>query len=511
MKKNVFALSVATALAALAGSANAQVPFIQPDAGTVSAGNVVATEFRVNDGGIGHVLLQPYYTVQGARNTLLNVTNTDTKNGKAVKVRFRGARNSDDVFDFYVFLSPGDVWRSRVYRDGERTYLDSSDTSCTLPGADVIKNTAFKTVRVFNDLESEVREGYVELLTAADIPPGSALYKSIKHDRMTGKVSCNLPQLIDSTVRLTDLDTARKNGLDFPTAGLVGQWAIVDVSKNNAVSGNATALVATDAKGVPGAGSIVVAPQDSVVAPLAWTDVTSPVLGTTDPLLTKGSVQAQNFDFPDLSTPYVKYAPTTRTPAGHQANELSAALAVSKVVNDFSTGMGVDLKTDWVFSMPTRRYGVAIDYATNTPVENSESAFFQLAGGANRAGNVRFEVENGIPHLSIALNGSYFDNNERQLQPEVSPARIQRLAGEVNVLTFNGNPADSVLGAQIAAQRVNPKLGTESIAEGWASISLENSVALANGYRSALPVVGYASFTAGSAALGFTFPHRYSR
>ncbi|RRD41166.1 hypothetical protein EII18_10480 [Comamonadaceae bacterium OH3737_COT-264] len=512
MKKNVFALSVATALAALAGSANAQVPFIQPDAGTVSAGNVVATEFRVNDGGIGHVLLNPYYTVQGSRNTLLNIVNTDTKNGKAVKVRFRGARNSDDVFDFYVFLSPGDVWRSRVYRKGEQTYLESNDTSCTLPSLDVIKDTPFKTVRVFNGAESEVREGYVELLTAADVPPGSALFKTIKHDLITGKVACSLPQLIDSTVRLTDLATARKNGLDFPTAGLIGHWAIVDVSKNTAVSGNTTALVATDAAGTYGAGSIVVAPQDATIAPLAWTDVASPILGTTDPLLTQGSVQAQNFDFPDLSTPYVKYASTAaRTPAGHQANELSAALAANKIVNEFSTGMGVDLKTDWVFSMPTRRYGVAIDYAANAAVQNPESAFFQLVGKNSRAGNVRFEVENSIPHLSITLNGAYFDNNERHLQPEVSPARIQRLAGEVNVLTFNGNPADSVLGAQIAAQRVNPVLGKESIAEGWAAVSLENSVAVANGYRSGLPVIGYASFTAGAAALGFTWPHRYSR
>lgn len=513
MKKNIFALSVAAALAGFAGSAAAQgVPFVKAE-GNVAAAEVAATEFAVNAGGVGHVLLTPYYTVQGARNTLLNIVNTDTKNGKAVKVRFRGARNSDDVFDFYVFLSPGDVWRSRVYTKDGQTRLDVPDSSCTLPSRDVVNATPFKTDRVYDGKDvAETREGYVEFLTAADIPEGSALYKTIKHHFVTGAVECDLEQLVKSTVRLTTAQAAKDNGLYFPSAGLVGHWAVVDVSKNTAVSGNNTALLAVK-DGAAALGNIVIAPQDAELVPDSWVD--GPTAGTTDPLLTTKAVLPVNVDFPDLSTPYVHYA-ATKAPAtndaGHQANELSAALAVKSIMNEFATGQGVDLKTDWVFSLPTRRYGVAIDYQASGAarfVKNPQSAFF----GAE---NVTLG-KGAIPHLEIRLNASYYDSNERGLLPVISPVGTgQRIAGEVNVLTFNGNPADSVLGAQISAQSLSPMLGLESITDGWGTIKLDNKRAAltsnhADYQKLGTPVIGYATFTAGSAALGFTWPHRFSR
>src|SRR5690554_6768852 len=94
MKKNLLALSVAAALGAGASAANAYEAF--------------GVE------GTGNSLVIPYYTVQGGNNTLINIVNTDTENGKAVKVRFRGAERSDDVFDFQVFLSPDDMWTANV-------------------------------------------------------------------------------------------------------------------------------------------------------------------------------------------------------------------------------------------------------------------------------------------------------------------------------------------------------------------------------------------------------------
>lgn len=120
------ALGVAAALSAVAAGVCAQ---------SVGTATATATQLEVNAGGMGHIQLVPYDTVQNANNTSLNIVNTGPRNGKAVKVRFRGARNSDDVFDFYVLLSPGDVWRSRVYRDeAGHTRLDlNGDTTCTLP------------------------------------------------------------------------------------------------------------------------------------------------------------------------------------------------------------------------------------------------------------------------------------------------------------------------------------------------------------------------------------------
>jgi hypothetical protein len=48
-------------------------------------------------------------------NTLMSVVNT-TASTKAIKVRFREGRNSLEVLDFNVFLSPFDVWTAAQSR-----------------------------------------------------------------------------------------------------------------------------------------------------------------------------------------------------------------------------------------------------------------------------------------------------------------------------------------------------------------------------------------------------------
>uniref|UniRef100_A0A7S3H3V9 Uncharacterized protein n=1 Tax=Spumella elongata TaxID=89044 RepID=A0A7S3H3V9_9STRA len=130
MKKNVLALSIAamigglgfvgTASAALdaAGNSNALVGTgVAGTAVDLAAGQLTkatATALTTQPGGVGHALLVPYFNAQNGNMTVLHVTNTDQTNGKAVKVRFRGAANSDDILDFQVFLSPGDVWTAAV-------------------------------------------------------------------------------------------------------------------------------------------------------------------------------------------------------------------------------------------------------------------------------------------------------------------------------------------------------------------------------------------------------------
>ena len=126
MKKNLLAASLAVALGSLSGGAAA---------------------WSVNDQGIGHYNLVPYYTVQEGSNTLINIVNTDTDNGKIVKVRFRATEWSDDALDFQVFLSPGDVWTAAVGVEGGVPKLVSQDKSCTLP-ADLGAGKAFPTTRV---------------------------------------------------------------------------------------------------------------------------------------------------------------------------------------------------------------------------------------------------------------------------------------------------------------------------------------------------------------------------
>ena len=174
MKKSLIALSVAAALGGVAGTASAQT---------------TATELVFNQSGVGHILIVPYFSTQSGNATLLNIVNTDTVNGKAVKIRFRGASNSDDVFDFQLFLSPADVWTANISKGASGlSRLTTDDKSCTLP-ANVNQDfitSRLNTVDLSGDaLANETREGYVEILTMGDIPSVSgttSVYFATKHN-----------------------------------------------------------------------------------------------------------------------------------------------------------------------------------------------------------------------------------------------------------------------------------------------------------------------------------------
>src|SRR5262245_47749946 len=87
----------------------------------------------------GEVLLYPYYTTRSdssgnAFATLLSVVNP-TASAKAMKVRFLEGKNSREVLDFNLFLSPFDVWTAAVLPDTATggAKIGTLDLSCTLP------------------------------------------------------------------------------------------------------------------------------------------------------------------------------------------------------------------------------------------------------------------------------------------------------------------------------------------------------------------------------------------
>jgi hypothetical protein len=130
--------------------------------------------------GWGHINVIPYYNVQDGNETNISITNPDLHNGKAVKVRFRGAEWSDDVLDFTVFLSPGDQWTG-VFADagvgGTGVALISNDSTCTSPRIPtaIEGGAPFETGRLDIDKRTTgALEGYIEVIVLADIPPITA-------------------------------------------------------------------------------------------------------------------------------------------------------------------------------------------------------------------------------------------------------------------------------------------------------------------------------------------------
>lgn len=421
MKKSTLALSIAAAIGSfgLVGAANAQM--------------------KVNGDGIGQQLVFPYFTAQGDNATMLSITNTDTINGKLVKVRFRGAANSDDLFDFQVLMSPGDMWTASVSKDAATglAKLSTSDVSCTIPAS---VNATFSTARLDPSATDAVkaqgtREGYVEVINMGDISAAkynalsalattaaaTSLFKTVKH--VAGVAPCSADVLKEklSTASGTTGNAVTTAELVAPTTGLTGDWIILNQANTAAWSGSATALNAT-----AGPANAVFWPQTAGTPTgftvqafdAAGTQTTAASTGfTADPLFTKGVVAIQNFDLPDMSTPY----DTNLTTAVAQADSATAALAVSTVSNQFVTSDAIAAVTDILMSQPTRRYHVAVNYTaladdvTTTPNELNNLAKTGTKAVAiyRNTANVLQEQKTVAPVVAGNPNGSnyYSPNN----------------------------------------------------------------------------------------------------
>lgn len=515
MKKNVLALSIAAMIGGFAGAASAQTVT------TFSA--PTATAFEQSEGGVGHILVVPYFTTQNDNMTVFHVVNTDTVNGKALKVRFRGAANSDDILDFTVFLSPYDVWTGSVQADANGSYFMTADNSCTYPN---IHNTkvSFVQDRLSSSWTAEKRvnntkEGYVEILNMADVTPTSDLFKTIKH-ASNGAPAC-ADSVLEQTLAINPEteEAAVKLGYNTPTGQLTGDWYILNVNQTTTFSGAATAIQAVDDNKVNARGQFVAFPQDDAKA--AVSDIGK---YTADPLFKTGSnivfgdsatgtevttplVAAVNYDFPDLSTPYL-VAASTPNPE-RQASLLTQAVANNGVSNQFATDSIIAAKTDWVLSMPTRRYSVGANYAAEKASEYRVFNTGVVAADTSRFfsfGNTSVDADGNIC-VDTASN-TFYDREESSVRngAVISPgtAKVIRLCGEVNVLAFK-DTGTSVLGASVARQTADVKYEN-----GWGTVS----------YTRSLPVVG-SSFikltnSGGlannfSGTYGITWPHRFSK
>jgi hypothetical protein len=420
-----------------------------------------------NPKGIGHIQYVPYFSTQEGNVTAVSIVNTDTVNGKVLKVRFRGASNSDDVYDFQVFLSPGDVWTAGIAQGSDgRSRLDTADKSCTLP-ANV--NGAFITSRTpAAGGVAETREGYIEILTMADIVQGSpgsdqrALYTATKHVKAVAPCTASV---------LTAL--THENASDYmapPTTGIMANWSIINVNRIVAYSGAAAAIEARDAAGEAGPGRLVYWDQRSVPLSVAQANA-----NTADPLLRGASpaIVGARYDLPDLSTPYLPDLPICPF---CQARALSDAIAAQEIAAEYYNEASLGAQTDVVVSFPTRRYFAAVKYGTpNTIVRNATSD-----------GNIYFTADN--TELGNAANGgqpwqicarlgvnavAFYDREETPTVIDdivISPGTPTSLSicGEVTVVGVNNTSAsDSATFGSVARSNV-----ANGFTAGWGSLTV---------------------------------------
>lgn len=574
MKKNVLALSITAAVIGLgfAGGAQAMTGAL--------GGAAVGSSLSLAQNGVGHMLLVPYFSAQAENATLINLVNTDTINGKAVKVRFRGAANSDDVFDFQVFLSPGDVFAFNISKNSAGlAQFTTTDNSCTKPAKAVLNSTPFLTARLDSALDAGgkangTREGYVEIFNMGDVPPvagdganqagvaatgttANPLFTAIKHVSKVAPCSGAAWTALDNTnltysTTVATVGGSRAAGLLPPTTGLFANTIIINVVGAAAWSASATAIqsatpaVAPSVIEVPSTGNVVYWPQTS-------NGVGTAVFGvneyTADPLLrmsnvftaagvadTSPAVAAAFYDLPDMSTPYSGTANLAASGVAplRQAADLTQAIAATSVSNEFLTDSTISAATDWVFSAPTRRYSISLDYAAITTTDDGRrfSDIFATAttdgNGTTtqayyNAGNTlvtsrQICVRNVIPtawdreESNIAAAGVVISPS--------TPADPLTICGEASVLSFNrgGIPTTNFAGTGALKAQVSVKDIDATFVDGWMRIATPSATritgAVVPGNVSGLPMLG-SSYNRASAGgvqtFGASHAHRFGR
>jgi len=128
----------------------------------------------------GDVLIYPYFlALDGGWETKLTVVNTDETNSVVAKVVIRSFKNSEELLDFFIYLTPADVWIGKMMVDPvtKRVVIDSTDdsvlgstsgiTSTTIKWADTVGNALHQVMFPLNCSDDGDYLGYIEIITAA--------------------------------------------------------------------------------------------------------------------------------------------------------------------------------------------------------------------------------------------------------------------------------------------------------------------------------------------------------
>jgi hypothetical protein len=523
-------------LLALANLAHAGV--IQGSGSAPSATRLGVTDavgIQTSDSGPGHMLVVPYFSAQNGQMSVLHLVNTDLVNGKAVKLRFRGAANGDSLLSFYVLMSPGDVWTGAVTMGADgRAQLLTADNTCTYPRLTNGVAQPFATSRL-NPVWSptvqanHTREGMVDAIVAADIP--SASVYGISRNASSALFAATRPINTIAPCTVATLDEVLLNdfevessaaewGLAAPTGGVSGSWYIIDVPGSTTFSGAATAFRAVNVAGKPARSNYMVFPQNSV-------GVNQPERFTADPLLVSAglagrtkdasgnlsglsttiAVRALNSDLPDLSTP--SYLPASALNARITAGDLSKTLAATSVSNQYATDAPISAKTDWVLSMPTKRYSAGIDYSQSTsppmysavPPAALNSQYFY----SNAAAVTNEQV--------CTPAGVDWQDREGTLSPQfviLGIPTFATLCGATSVLSFVDS-GRSALAASVARQTINSNNSFPIYTNGWGAITMNTTAGLPILGASFIKLSNPSAQPGVSGNYGITWPHGYTR
>ncbi|MBL8520334.1 MAG: hypothetical protein JNK75_06650 [Betaproteobacteria bacterium] len=447
-------------------------------AGLASAAGT-AEAVHINPDGLGQVLVFPYYTARNGQATLISIINTQG-NTKVVKVRFLEGKNSREVLDFNLFLSPADVWTGAIVETTAGARVISNDNSCVTP-SDLFAETrvdgagnalnAFKNYQytgAFADAGNfasldRTREGYFEVIEMAvvddDLVDGNAIGAGtaqtvtgfIKHNSAGVPANCAALNSFDNfagnpaTTRFPNTGITGANLLVPPRGGLAGRASIINAALGANYSFNPTAFDAW---------SVVQKYTESGNLSPSITEVdsgTAALIGPTSNVFTSAGI---------VTTVWPVAAPVT---SGRDA--MSATIMRNSLINEFILDTSTASQTDWVVTFPTKRaYVSAGTGAAIAPFANNFAN--ATATACDPYGVGVFNREEQVPGSITPVP------NPSPLPPGVTVAGSQ-LCYEANVVPFgaasllfstNANPLIASLQSFVNAATSTPgSLTTPSI------------------------------------------------
>jgi hypothetical protein len=358
-----------------------------------------AQAVNLNPDGLGQVLIYPYYTTRAnaagnVYNSLLSVVNS-TASVKAVKVRFLEGKNSREVLDFNLFLSPKDVWTAGIVPFGAGAGIITQDKSCTLPpipaAGKAFVNFAYTADGAGSGLDRST-EGYVEIIEMATFDDASDTAANVTH------INGVPPGCSDQTDALAASEALPPGLLDQDgRSGIFGGITLINVDAGAAAGEDAVAL-------------------DNYSDVVLYTNA-----GSVQPDLTQAS--------PPVSVLFANNSVYNSLWSASTADPVSAVLMHDHIMNEFVLDSGTNSGTDWVVTMPTKRFYVA--NGTGTPSRLFQRNFNKTAGACD-------DVD-----LSI------YDREENTTSTPIDfspppPSLSNAICWEANVITFNDS---NVLGS----------------------------------------------------------------
>ena len=470
--------------------------------GSSSSGAVI-----LSPEGIGQALIFPYYTVRSvdgnAFNTYISASNV-SGTAKSIRVRFREGKNGREVAGFNLYLGVNDGWAGVVVPTASGVRVATTDRTCTGPAFSPppVAPPAGTPPQLSMDFSAlsysgantdglgegidRAREGYVEMIEMATLTGDSAAAVNFTGDKS------RFPDCAALLANETGLQTAA------PTGGLLGSLTLINVADGTNFTVNADALAGL----------------------------------STLPFHRHASDAYPDFDAVEIDPVGLVLADGSlyRFQAKTALEAVEFALMRSTIENEVILDAATRSNTDWVVTMPTRRFHIAGEQPGFAPFNDTYSNshlghdipismdFRARSGGG-------FSFTDAAPATSATQVTAYIPIDATTSvvgfakDPTLTPATFKRLSGASRVLGSVNGP---VIGLGADSGSAALYFRTSGTALPTSITATDGSVSSQQVGVPGLPTLGFmvrtfrnGTLSCGSAICqgnyGAAFPHRSSR